>query len=91
MSGALEFKFASSGAVTASGKFVTGVNEKTKKDVVYSASCSSTLLPQGGNRYDIYLFFSPKKDAKGNVTFAGYAAAISLEWDGSSFVLKSGE
>ena len=87
----IELKFASSGAVTASGKFVTGVNEKTGKDVVYSATCSSTLLPQGDDKYELYLFFPRKVDAKGNVTFEGYAAVIPLAWDGASFALKAGE
>jgi len=84
----IELKFASSGAVTASGKFVTGVNEKPKKDIVYSATCSSVLLPQGGDTYTLYLFFPPKKDAKGNVTFAGYAEEVRLVWGNGDFALK---
>ena len=85
-SGTLELKFAASGAVTTGGKFVTGYNETTKRDIVYSASCSAVLIPQGGNEYVVYLYFPSKKDAKGNVTFAGYSAMVRLEWDGSKFV-----
>ena len=85
-SGTLELKFAASGAVTTGGKFVTGYNETTKRDIVYSAFCSAVLIPQGGNEYVVYLYFPSKKDAKGNVTFAGYSAMVRLEWDGSKFV-----
>ncbi len=87
-SGTLELKFASSGAVTTGGKFVTGYNETTKKDIVYSASCSSVLIPQGGNDYVVYICFPTKKDAKGNVTFAGYSAMVRLEWNGTIFVQR---
>jgi hypothetical protein len=43
--GTISLKFAASGAVTASGKFVTGQDAKGK-DIVYSASCSSVLVPE---------------------------------------------
>ena len=79
-SATIELKFAASGAVTASGKFVTGKDAKGK-DIVHSASCSSVLIPQGDDTYTVYLFFPPKKDAKGNVTFAGYAKLIPLVWN----------
>ena len=49
--GTITLKFAASGAVTASGKFVTGQDAKGK-DVVYSASCKGVLVPEenGGGR-----------------------------------------
>ena len=78
-------KFASSGAVTASGKFVTGQDAKGK-DVVYSASCSSVLVPEadaaGAGRppYRVFLYFPPKTGK-----FEGYADEVSLEWDGAAF------
>jgi uncharacterized repeat protein (TIGR02543 family) len=79
--GTLSLKFASSGAVTASGKFVTGQDAKGK-DVVYSASCSSVLVPAGGDAYTVYLYFPPKAGK-----FEGYAAEVPLVWDGSAFSL----
>ncbi len=42
--GTIELKFGASGAVTAGGKFVTG-QDKNGKDIVYSASCSTVLVP----------------------------------------------
>ena len=72
----ISLKFASSGAVTASGKFVTGQNARGQ-DVVYSASCSSVLIPQGGDDYTVYLYFPPKAGK-----FDGYTAEVSLVWDG---------
>ena len=80
-SGTISLKFASSGAVTASGKFVTGKDARGK-DVVYSANCSAVLIPAGGNAYTVYLHF-PLKTGK----FEGYAAEISLVWDGTAFSL----
>ena len=44
--GTITLKFAATGAVTASGKFVTRQDAKGK-DIVYSASCSSVLIPDG--------------------------------------------
>jgi len=78
--GEVSLKFAASGAVTAAGKFATGKDAKGK-DVVYSDSCSSVLLPQGKNGYLVVLYFPPKKDAKGNETFAGYSALVPLFWN----------
>ena len=45
-SGIITLKFAATGAVTASGKFVTG-QDASGRDIVYSASCSSVLIPDG--------------------------------------------
>ena len=65
--------------MTASGKFVTGQDAKGK-DVVYSASCSSVLIPAGGSAYTVYLYFPPKARK-----FEGYADEIQLVWDGAAF------
>jgi hypothetical protein len=75
----MALKFAASGAVTASGKFAS-VDEKTNKDIVYSASCSTVLIPAGNDRYAVFLYFPPKGGK-----FPGYAARIGLEWTGSAF------
>ena len=91
-SGAISLKFAASGAVTASGKFVTGQGANGK-DVVYSATCSSVLIPVAeeadGNyslstvAYSLHLYFPPN-DKKG---FGGHVAEIALRWDGTAFSL----
>ena len=94
--GTVTLKFAASGAVTASGKFVTGQDARGK-DIVYSANCSSVLVPEGDDGfveealpdsnarlYRIFLYFPPKAGK-----FGGYAAEVPLAWDGSSF--KTGE
>jgi len=78
----LTLKFASSGAVTASGKFVTGQN--AKGNVVYSASCSSVLIPENEVHYTVYLYFPPKAGK-----FDSYAMKVPLEWNGSGFILSA--
>ena len=51
----------SSGAVTAKGSFVTGFDEKKQKDIIYSASCSTVLIPTAeAGQYRVYLYFPPK-------------------------------
>ena len=86
--GTVILKFAAAGAVTASGKFVTGVDSRGN-DIVYSATCSSVLILRSESACDAYVYFPPKKDAKGNVTFAGYSALFPLEWDGAAFKLAT--
>ena len=76
-------KFAASGKVSASGKFVTGFNEKTKKDIVYSPSCSSVLIPADEDHYTAFVYF-PFKDGK----FNGYAAEVQLVWTGTAFEMQ---
>ena len=78
----VSIKFAAAGAITAKGVFTTGVDEKTNKPIVYSGSCSSVLIPEGGNQYVAFVYFPPVAKK-----FGGYAAAIRLVWDGSSFSL----
>ena len=79
--GTITLKFAASGAVTASGKFVTGQDAKGK-DVVYSAICSAVLVPEadaaGAGRppYRVFLYFPPKAGK-----FDGYALELQLVWD----------
>ena len=76
--GTLDLKFASSGTVTASGKFVTG-QDKNGKDIGYSATCSSVLVPDTDNtygNYSVFLYFPPK-DGK----FDGYAVKVPLAWN----------
>jgi hypothetical protein len=87
--GIVTLKFASSGNVTAAGRFVTGIDSRGK-DVIYSTTCSSVLIPTEADgdslsthSYLLYLYFSPKKDK-----FEGFAAIISLVWDGESFALE---
>jgi hypothetical protein len=77
--GVLTLKFASSGAVTAVGKFVTCVDSRGK-DIVYSASCSSVLLPvtEGDGslsaiNYAVFLYFPPKAGK-----FDGFAVKLAL-------------
>ncbi len=82
--GTVTLKFAASGAVTASGKFVTGQDAKGK-DIVYSASCSSVLVPAGARdarpyRFALFLYFPPKAGK-----FEGYSDEVSLVWDGKTF------
>ena len=77
----ITLKFSSSGTVTATGAFVTGVDAKGK-DVIYSASCAATLIPQGGDYYCIYIYFPPKAGK-----FAGYSERINLSWDGAAFAV----
>ena len=80
--------FASSGAVTASGKFVTGYDNKP---VTYSATCSTVLVPKAAYplNADHYpyplttiLYFPPKPGK-----FKGYATELLVVWDGESLKL----
>ena len=77
--GDITLKFASSGAVTATGTFVTGVDAKGK-NIIYSASCAATLIPQGDDYYCVYIYFPPKAGK-----FEGYSNLIDLSWNGDAF------
>ena len=79
--GTLTLKFAASGVATTSAKFVTGKNA-TGKDIVYSASCSSVLIPNS-KLFTFFLYFPPKAGK-----FDGYAAEVALVWDGKAFGLQ---
>ena len=84
LTGEVSLKIGASGAVTASGKFVTGQNANGK-DVVYSASCSTVLVPVAEDAFKLYLCF-PKKNGK----FDGEAIQTELEWDGSALSIGCG-
>ena len=83
--GTIELKFAATGAVTASGKFVTGQDAKGK-DIIYSASSSSVLIPDSEVYYNdnhaVYLHFPPKAGK-----FDGYSVEVPLFWSDAMFKL----
>ena len=84
--GTIELKFAATGAVTASGKFVTGKNAQGR-DVIYSVSCSSVLIPDSevynNDHHAAYLHF-PLKAGK----FDGYSVEVPLKWGGKDFAVE---
>ena len=65
--------------MTAAGTFATGVDARGRETTA-KASCSATLLPQGGDRYLVFVYFPPKG------TFRGHARCLALAWDGAGFV-----
>lgn len=73
--GTVALKFGANGAVTAAGTFATGVDARGRETTA-KASCSATLLPQGGDRYLVFVYFPPKG------TFRGHARCLALVWDG---------
>ena len=81
----VSLKVGTSGVVTASGKFVTGQNAQGK-DIVYSASCSTVLVPVTENDFGVYLCF-PKKNGK----FGGAVWQGVLEWSGSELLISKTE
>ncbi len=80
----ITLKFASSGAVTAAGKFVYE-NLKTSKSATYPATSSSTLIPDGDDSYSVFVYFPAKTTS--TMAFEGYAAEIQLVWNGEAFEL----
>ena len=88
--GVLALKFAASGAVTVKGSFVTGVNERTGKDILYTASGSAVLAPQSEpdetGVFDAVVFvYLPPKAGK----FDGYVRCIGVRWTGEDWMIKS--
>ena len=85
-SGIITLKFAATGAVTASGKFVTG-QDASGRDIVYSASCSSVLIPDAmwpdPSSGRVFLYFAPKAGK-----FDGFGDEIPFVWDGVDFSVK---
>ena len=81
----VSLKVGTFGAVTASGKFVTGQNAQGK-DIVYSASCSTVLVPVTENDFGVYLCF-PKKNGK----FGGAVWQGVLGWNGSELRISKTE
>ena len=62
------------GAVTAKGAFVTGFDEKKQKDIAYSASCSTVLIPTAeAGWYKVYLYFPPKTGK-----FVGFTDVVEI-------------
>ena len=59
--GTVSLKFAASGAVTAKGDFVVGYHPTTKKDIIYSPTCSTTFIPALGKCGDSNELY-PKRD-----------------------------
>lgn len=65
------------GAVTAKGTFVTGFDEKKQKDITYSASCSTVLIPTAkAGWYRVCLYFPPKAGK-----FDGFTDVVEIGLD----------
>ena len=84
--GVLSLKFAASGAVTVKGSFITGINEKTGKEILYSASGTAVLAPQrepdANGAFDAVVFvYLPPKAGK----FDGYVRCIGVRWTGEGW------
>ena len=77
----VSLKIGTAGAVTATGRFVTGQNARGE-DIVYSVSCSTVLVPVEEDVFKLYLCF-PKKDGK----FDGMALQEVLEWSGRELAI----
>ena len=59
--GTIAFTVGASGAVTAKGTFVIGFDAKRKKDITYTASCSTVLIPtEVDDEYLVFYYFPPK-------------------------------
>ena len=89
--GMVTLKFASSGAVSASGVFVTGKDGKGK-EIVYKASATATLVPtsdidaEGKFTAGVFVTFPPKASK-----FAGYSEQVPLIWTGTAFAMPVGQ
>ena len=87
VSGVLSLKFAASGAVTVKGSFVTGVNEKTGKEILYAASGTAVVVPQsepeenGAFNAVVFVYLPPKAGK-----FDGYVRSIGIRWTGNGWV-----
>ncbi len=87
--GVLSLKFAASGAVTVKGSFVTGVNEKTGKEILYSVSGTAVLVPfwepdESGEFYgDVFVYLPPKAGK-----FDGYVCCVHVIWTGDGWILE---
>lgn len=87
--GVLSLKFAASGAVTVKGSFITGINEKTGKEILYSASGTAVLAPQrepdANGAFDAVVFvYLPPKAGK----FDGYVRCIGVRWTGEGWIKR---
>lgn len=83
----ITLKFASSGSVSAKGKFVKSYG-KTGKPSFYSANCSTVLCPvsepdeEGHFIGTVHVYYPPK--AKTPLQ-KGYIECVTVLWDGSAF------
>ena len=83
-------KFATSGAVTAAGKFVKSYSSSGKPSY-YSVSCSSVLCPTsepdlaGAFSGVVYVYYPPKA---GSPLPGGYIECVTVRWTGSEFKLR---
>lgn len=77
-------KFAKTGMVTATGRFVTGSDGKGK-DIVYKATSSTILIPcdETASQFSVHLYFPPKVGR-----FDGFAQEFVLNWDGVQFMVE---
>ena len=85
----ITLKFATSGAVTAAGKFVKSYSSSGKPSY-YSVSCSSVLCPleepgmDGAFSGVVYVYYPPKA---GSPIPSGYIECVTVRWTGSQFEL----
>ena len=73
--------------MTVKGAFVTGINEKTGKEILYSASGTAVLAPQSepdaNGAFDGVVFvYLPPKVGK----FDGYVRCIGVRWTGDGWI-----
>ena len=79
--GTVTLKIAASGAVTVQGVFVVGYDEKKQKDITYSASCSSVVIPAVDSTN------LPSLDDAGFFLYLYFPANVNKNFDGYSGVL----
>ena len=88
--GTVTLKLAASGAVTAKGDFVVGYDDKKQKDIVYSSSCSTVVIPVGGHAGRVTLpnGGSGETAVSGNyMVYLYFPANEKKEFDGYSGVI----
>ncbi len=71
--GNVTLKLQANGNITVAAKFVTGVNARTEKDVVYSASGSAVLCPQENGNCVAFVYLPPKAGK-----FGGYVECVEI-------------
>ena len=74
--GTITLKLTATGAVSAK-LATTATNPRTGATIAYTATCSSTLVPLGGDEYKVFVHFPPKATA--TVDFPGCSLAIPLK------------
>lgn len=72
--GTLAVRFSSSGTATVKGTFTTGVDARTGKAVVYSATCSSVMIPEEDGTYRVFVYY-PVKAGR----FPGWCGTMAVE------------